>query len=115
MPVNNLKLIKDIDNYRYVYYWACPELGKISPELPTLLHAGEWIVEYQSETYAGKERRQTSVDRRKRKLRARTPGQELVYSRRENPEGRRITDKVPVVDLDLSPEKFKSMKDELLN
>ncbi|EAR61587.1 hypothetical protein [Neptuniibacter caesariensis] len=115
MPVNKLKLIKDLDNYRYVYYWACPDQGRVSPELPTILHASEWIIEHQTENYQGQERRQSNLDRRKVKSKARTPDEELVFSRRENPEGRRITDKVPVIDLDLCPEKLKSMKDELLN
>lgn len=114
MQANNLKLIKDLDNYRYVYYWACPEQGRISPDFPTLLHAGEWIADIKSSSYTGKERRQTIQDRRKRGLRARSPGQELLFSRREK-EGRRITDRIPSVDMDLTPEKLNDMKGDLLN
>ena len=110
-----LKLIKDLDNYKFVYYWASPDSGKVSPELPTLLHASEWLVEYQADKYQDSERRESRIDRRKRERHASSPGMELIYSRRLNPEGRRVTDKLPVIDLDMTSEKFNKMKDELMN
>ncbi len=115
MSANSLKLIKDLDNYKFIYYWASPELGKISPDLPTLLHAGEWLVEHQAENFLNKERRKTMVDRRKKAFKSTSPEMELIYSRRTNPEGRRVTDKLPVIDLDMTPEKFNQMKGELMN
>ncbi|WP_415891820.1 hypothetical protein ACMXYN_10765 [Neptuniibacter sp. PT8_73] len=115
MSRSPLKLIKDLDNFKFVYYWACPDQGKVSPNLPTLLHAGEWIIEHNTSNYVGTERRKTMVDRRKKQAAATTAEMELVYSRRLNPEGRRVTDKVPVIDLDLTPEKFNEMKQDILN
>lgn len=115
MSHSPLKLIKDFDNFKFVYYWACPDQGKVSPNLPTLLHASEWIIEHNSSNYNGVERRTTMVDRRKKKLKPNNAESELVYSRRENPEGRRVTDKVPKIDLDLTPEKFNEIKQEALN
>ena len=115
MSANSLKLIKDLDNYKFIYYWASPEIGKISPNLPTLLHAGEWLVEHKTESFQDPERRKTMVDRRKKNLKSTSPEMELIYSRRENPEGRRITDKLPTIDLDMTAEKLNQMKSELMN
>ncbi|MAY42429.1 MULTISPECIES: hypothetical protein [unclassified Neptuniibacter] len=115
MSANSLKLIKDLDNYKFIYYWACPESGKVSPDLPTLLHAGEWICEYQTAQYKHRERRKVMKDRRRNTVQKNTPELDLVYSRRLKPEGRRVTDTLPVIDLDMTPEKFNVMKDQLLN
>lgn len=115
MPANSLKLIKDLDNFRQIYYWACPTQGKVSPELPTLLHASEWIIKHQADNFASTERRKTLIDRRKRNTVPSNAETELVFSRRINPEGRRITDAMPKVDLDLAAEKIKEMKGQLLN
>jgi len=112
---NQLKLIKDLDNFKFVYYWACPFRGKVSPEMPTLLHAGEWMIEYQTANYEGRERRKTMIDRRKKELKPRTTDEKLQFVKRTRPEGRRITDKMPDVDLDLSEEKLKEMKQSILN
>ena len=115
MSANSLKLIKDLDNYKFIYYWASPEQGKVSPDLPTLLHAGEWFIEHQSENFQDRERRTSRADRRKRSYKSTSPEMELIYSRRTHPEGRRVTDKMPVIDLDMTPDKFSAMKDELMN
>lgn len=115
MPANSLKLIKDIDNYKFIYYWASPDSGQVSPSLPTLLHASEWIVEHQTNKYRKHERRKTTTDRRKQEIKTTSTEQELAFSRRIRPEGRRITDKLPEVDLDMTAEKFNTMKSKLMN
>lgn len=111
----SLKLIKDLDNYKFIYYWACPEQGRVSPNLPTLLHASEWLVEHQSEKYKDRERRKSMTDRRRNAYKSTSPSMELIYSRRLKPEGRRITDKLPTVDLDMSSDKCREMRDQLIN
>ena len=115
MTETSLKLIKDLENYKLVYYWACSDQGKVSPDLPTLLHASEWIIQHQATTYEGSERRKTLLDRRKKKTLPNNHETELVFSRRLKPEGRRITDTIPKVDLDLSAEKLLEMKNDFLN
>ncbi len=101
MNAHLLKLVKDIDNDTCIYYWACPEQGKVSPDFPTLLHASKWIEDYQATHYTGKERRQTQIGRRTRGVRAESTDQELLFSRRGK-QGRRIADQAPVVELDLT-------------
>ena len=52
-----MKLVKDFQNFQFVYYWHCQEKGKISPTFPTLVHASEWQERYKSTHYQGQERR----------------------------------------------------------
>ncbi|WP_415885067.1 hypothetical protein ACMXYO_10480 [Neptuniibacter sp. QD37_6] len=115
MPHRTLNLIKDLDNLKIVYYWACPNQGKVSPNLPTLLHASEWFISHNTAKYTGIERRKTMVDRRKQESAAVTAEMDLVYSRRLKPEGRRITDKELTIDLDLTLDKLSKIKQGILN
>ncbi|WP_067864517.1 hypothetical protein [Neptuniibacter marinus] len=115
MSSASLKLIKDLDDFKFIYYWACPHSGQVSPNLPTLLHASEWLAEYQAKKYQNTERRKSTTDRRRRAYKSSSPSMELIYSRRINPEGRRVTDKLPTVDLDMTPDKCREARDQFIN
>lgn len=83
------KLIKDFRDYQFVYYWYEKGQGRISPLLPTLTHAEDWIILKQRESYAGLERRR----------RASTPTI-----------GRRSTDAHISVDIDIAAQKITDLK-----
>lgn len=86
-----VKLIKDFQNYQYVYYWFKQGIGQISPSLPTLQHVSEWAIQHQSVIYAGEERRSNT----------------RTYA--HNPYNRRATDRSPAIDIDLSAKKVTQL------
>ncbi len=84
------KLIKDFRDFQFVYYWYEKGAGRISPYLPTLTHASDWLKQQQRETYNGFDRRR----------------------RNDAPAiGRRTTDRRIQVDLDISIEKIAELKE----
>ncbi|WP_286238275.1 hypothetical protein [Neptuniibacter halophilus] len=93
------KLVKDFGDYQFTYYWIDDSNQQISPNLPTLSHAHEWLVTYHHDQHEGTERRKTRYDRRH----PNGPMRDSISSKR-NPvsSGRRSTDRPVAVDLDLS-------------
>ncbi|WP_415889472.1 hypothetical protein ACMXYV_16210 [Neptuniibacter sp. SY11_33] len=83
------KLIKDFRDYQFVYYWYEKGTGKLSPYLPTLTHAEEWIEQHRSTQFNG-------VDRRGR-------DQSSIYQRR-------ASDRILRVDVDISVQKIADLK-----
>jgi len=86
-----IKLIKDFQNYQYVYYWFKQGKGQVSPSLPTLQHVSEWAIQNQSVVYSGEERRSNT----------------RTYA--DNPYNRRATDRYPAIDIDLSVRKVTQL------
>jgi hypothetical protein len=105
-----IQLIKDLKNYRAVFYWANVNGKKLSPILPTLIHAYEWHLQFHKWLYKGEERRNSKVDRRlgilldlkKRKK----------DERRSSNKGRRCTDTSLHISKDLFAEKVALLKQE---
>lgn len=108
-----LKLVKDFKNYQILFYWLDTKANKASPDMTTLRQAEEWIVDHYFSLYQGKERRQSTIDRRH--LKKRQPnGQAVFFSKRKNgAQGRRITDHNIEVDIDLSAGKLNDLKHAL--
>ncbi|WP_286238280.1 hypothetical protein [Neptuniibacter halophilus] len=103
------RLVKDFEEFQFVFYWIDDDANKVSPNLRTLIHAKEWLVEYDFKQRSGTERRQRKADRRM-----------LTDSKKEGqPSSRRITTSVgrrasdrPIkIDLDLSADKLKNCID----
>jgi len=83
------KLIKDFRDFHFVYYWYEQGQGQLSPNLPTLTHAQEWIRRFQNAEYKG-------LDRRKQN--------------RSSVLQRRFTDKKLHIDVDMSSSKIAELK-----
>ncbi len=84
------KLVKDFQNYQFFFYWYEKDAGRLSPVMPTLNHAQEWLQRWLNEQYKGAERRVNS--------------RSTVYNRR-------TSDKAVHIDLDLSEKKLRELKD----
>lgn len=100
-----MKLVKDFDDYQITYYWLDSEGIKVSPNLPTLVHAQEWYLEHNFAQYDGIERRQRKCERRH----ANTLRTTLRCKRKNSSSGRRSTDKTFSVDIDFSKDKIKKV------
>ena len=77
-----LKLVKDFQDYQFVYFWIDQDEQAVSPTLPTLEHAKEWFTDQHFRTYEGKERRRRKVDRRNEASSDNTNNAEVPFSRR---------------------------------
>ena len=100
-----LYLVKDFEDYNFIFYWIDEDSSKTSPDFPTLEHAKEWFIKYHYEQYLGPERRKCMVDRRK----AFRKGEQQF--RQVHPSvGRRVTDKSVEVDIDRAKEKLSRLK-----
>jgi hypothetical protein len=101
-----MMLVKDLSDSGIIFYWVDAAGGRISPELATLNLAHEWHQQALFEAYSGEERRVSVIDRRsdwdKRDIMVRN-----YISSQANPHGRRASDVVAEVDLDLVKEKLK--------
>ena len=104
-----LRLVKDFKNYQFIYFWVDKKGNKQSPSLPTLNHAEEWFVSHSFSSFEGEERRQRTFDRR---YAQETTGDDsnLHQLKRRKPSGRRSTDTVIKIDVDLSKEKIRNLK-----
>lgn len=100
-----LKLVKDFLEYQFVYYWVDEvQTCKVSPALPTLTHAQEWLVNFHFSQFTEDERRSGKFDRRKEYL-----SEKGVYGLPRS-SGRRATDSPITVDFDHSAEKISELK-----
>lgn len=105
-----LKLVKDFNDFHFVYFWAdtsSKENHRISVALPTLQHAQEWFINYYYAQYTGIERRKFKQDRRHELNNITRPA---YCSRSSSNLGRRITDKAIKVDIDLSKKKIAQLQ-----
>lgn len=102
-----LSLTKDLKDYRAVFYWTNREGKRLSPMLPTLVHAYEWHLLFQRWVFKGTEKRKTKVDRRFGDL---FSGKRRKYERRQKPMGRRSSDTSLTVVNDLYSEKIAWLK-----
>lgn len=105
-----LKLVKDFEDFQVIYYWLDETNQKVSPDLPTLTHAEDWLAIQQAEGYKGRDRRRRIVDRRRNQ---RPPEQQRNGKRSAKPLGRRKTDKQIQIDIDYSEEKIKQLRQSL--
>ena len=104
-----LRLVKDFKNYQFIYFWVDKKGNKQSPHLPTLNHAEEWFVSHCFSSFEGDERRQRTFDRRFTQD-ATEQESNLRQLKRRNPSGRRSTDTSIKIDVDLSKEKIRNLK-----
>ncbi|WP_415903515.1 hypothetical protein ACMXYR_07370 [Neptuniibacter sp. QD29_5] len=102
-----LQLIKDLKNYRAVFYWCNSKGKRHSPMLPTLVHAYEWHLLFQRCIYKGKERRKDGVDRRLGYL---LENKTRKNERRFKSKGRRLIDTAFYISKDLYSEKIEALK-----
>ncbi|WP_415903775.1 hypothetical protein ACMXYW_08965 [Neptuniibacter sp. QD48_55] len=102
-----LQLIKDIKDYRAVFYWCNSKGKRHSPMMPTLVHAYEWHLQFQRGIYKGKERRKNRVDRRLGYL---LENKNRKNDRRYKQKGRRFIDTALYVSKDLYSEKIAALK-----
>lgn len=104
------KLVKDFDSYEFIYYWVDQDHIKVSSNLATVELAEEWLIHYHFSEYPGKERRRSFYDRRYSANKVKLQGTQIFFSKRKPPlKGRRMTDRVTEVDMDLSKEKIHSL------
>lgn len=99
-----LKLVKDYINDRTIFYWVTDleSMEAMSPEFRTFDQAEEWWKEFMFTQFSGKERRETTYDRRRdQALREKYAEQH----KNQVSSGRRITDMAIKIDLDLHKEK----------
>ncbi len=102
-----LKLVKDFEDYKIIYYWIDAEKVSVSPFFPTLSHAKEWYIHYHFNQYQGPDRRKRKVDRRSV---AKNDFEHVGSSKRSaSRHGRRLTDQPIQVDIDLAKEKLSAM------
>lgn len=99
-----LTLVKDLDNFKIVFYWVSSQKKKVSPTFPTLVHAKEWYTEHMFSAYKGNERRKRVCDRR-------NPEHFQFDCRRMSPQGRRFTDKSVKVGIDLVSKKINEIQE----
>lgn len=104
------KLVKDFIDYQFTFYWVNDRNEQISPDLPTLTHAREWIVKFTNGQYRGADRRKRTYDRRYANgpIRDSRLSQRTAFSR-----GRRATDKPVEVEFDLSVIKIDELKEAI--
>lgn len=97
------RLVKDFVKTKIVFYWIDQGDKRVSPPLPSLQHAKEWLIDRYFISYDGPERRRARVDRR-------LLGKKNDHSKR-NPhtQGRRITDRPIKVDLNLAEKKIAKL------
>lgn len=101
-----LYLIKDLKEYKAVYYWTDGTGKRISPFMPTLNHIYEWRLELFRALHQGNERRSNQVDRR---WRSSVSGKKRKSERRDNPVGRRASDNRLQVHKDLFSKKVSDL------
>lgn len=100
-----LYLVKDFEDFNFIFYWVDEESHRISQDFPTLEHAKEWFIRYYHEQYQGPERRKRMMDRRKDFRKGEQQFRQIHPS-----VGRRVTDKAIEVDIDLAKEKLTQLK-----
>lgn len=105
-----IELVKDLKNYRAVFYWTNVNGKKLSPILPTLIHAYEWHLQFHKWLYKGKDRRSSKVDRRLEFLL--DVKKRKKDERRSRHQGRRCTDMALHITRDLFAEKVALLKQE---
>lgn len=106
-----LKLVKDFQDYQFVYFWIDGDKQVVSPLLPTLEHAREWFTDRHFKNYEGQERRRRKVDRRNIHAMDKNDNAEIPFSRRvPSKTGRRASDHKISVDIDLAKEKISKLK-----
>ncbi|WP_415904836.1 hypothetical protein ACMXYW_00470 [Neptuniibacter sp. QD48_55] len=95
-------LIKDYIEDRIVFYWQNKKAQRISPILPCLQHAKEWLIDHYVCRYKGTERRCSKIDRRS------FHKQSAYLQLQRNPytQGRRITDRELKAEIDLANQKI---------
>ena len=106
-----MTLVKDMQNDRIVYYWTDKQHQQISPFLASIPLADEWRTQYLHEAYEGRQRRTSSIDRRrylhKRDMHQGRGNVSPLFSG-----GRRATDKEAKVSKDLASKKLQALIDE---
>ncbi len=106
----DMTLVKDMQNDRIVYYWTDKQHQQISPLLASIPLADEWRTQYLHEAYEGRQRRTSSIDRRRyRHKRDMHQGRGNVSPLFSG--GRRATDKEAKVTQDLAGEKLQALID----
>jgi hypothetical protein len=96
-------LVKDLEYFQIMFFWLNRQSERISPYLPSMQHAKEWIHEYHFGLYGGPERRRSTIDRR------RPDDVALNLNRNLLKHGRRITDRPIRVDIDNASEKIEGI------
>ncbi|MGB0204674.1 MAG: hypothetical protein ACPF9K_06450 [Neptuniibacter sp.] len=100
------QLVKDFHKEKIIFYWIDKNKKRISPPLPSLNHAKDWLIAEQFASYEGNERREPKVDRR------RTGKFEANCRRKHQENGRRIPDKPIKVDINIADKKIEAMLSE---
>ena len=107
----DMTLVKDMQNDRIVYYWSDKQGQQFSPLLASVQLADEWRRQYLHDAYEGRQRRTSSIDRRrylhKRDMHQGRGNVSPLFSG-----GRRATDKEAKVAQDLASEKLQAWVDE---
>jgi hypothetical protein len=103
-----IRLVKDFQEYQFIYYWIDNYDEKISPDLPTLTHAKEWLIQRKGARYCGPERRNRICDRRYESSSQRN---NYTSKRSASKLGRRQSDAAFEVVIDLSKDKVRKLKE----
>lgn len=97
------KLVKDFESHKIIFYWLDSQSKKISPSLPSIDLAKEWIIDHHFCAYEGPERRSAKIDRR------RLDKHDPFSIRNPYSKGRRITDRPIKVHINLADQKIKKL------
>lgn len=97
------QLVKDFKSHKITFYWLDSKSNKISPFLPSIDLAKEWIINHHFCAYEGPERRKAQIDRR------RFEKQDPFNIRSPYSHGRRITDRPIKVDINLADKKIREL------
>ncbi|WP_286238279.1 hypothetical protein [Neptuniibacter halophilus] len=106
------QLVRDLKEYEVIFYWIDGQQEKISPEMKTIIHAREWIIDYHYSLYTFTERRRYRNDRRALQKPA-SPEAAFFCRRYSSNEGRRLTDQLNKVDVDLAIQKIQVLKNQV--
>lgn len=106
-----MMLVKDMQKDRIVYYWSDKQGLQFSPLLATVQLADEWRRQYLHDAYKGRQRRTSSIDRRRyQHKRDGHQGRGNVSALFSG--GRRATDKAAKVSQDLASKKLQAWVDK---
>lgn len=109
---HELELVRDFESGRIIYYWRDPTGEILSPAIASLTLAEEWRNTYLWQGYQGRQRRGTPLDRRrhahKRELHPRAANVSALFNG-----GRRASDRVVKLKIDLAAEKIEALKAEI--
>ncbi|MGH1461418.1 MAG: hypothetical protein ACRBB6_05250 [Neptuniibacter sp.] len=103
-----LALVRDLKGTRVVYYWINKaRLERVSPIFPSFPIAEEWILKHLHNSYKGKDRRRSPIDRRKLKGKSDNIDKRTFSNKKR---GRRVSDKRPQVIIDMAKVKLDELK-----